>query len=105
MADSRLHLLDALLERWLYRRPTPCGRVGFWVRQPAVQSPASFSFHYPQRLVRKSLFLFNMYFSSFISGAVLFHLSIAGYVLEDDYAKDFYSKFDFFTASDPTHGK
>ncbi|KAH7123662.1 concanavalin A-like lectin/glucanase domain-containing protein [Dendryphion nanum] len=45
-----------------------------------------------------------MHFSSFISGAVLFHLSIAGYVLEDDYSKDFYSKFDFFTAPDPTNG-
>ncbi|KAF2467436.1 uncharacterized protein BDR25DRAFT_335881 [Lindgomyces ingoldianus] len=45
-----------------------------------------------------------MYFSTFISAATLFHLSIAGYVLEDDYMKDFYQQFDFFTAPDPTNG-
>lgn len=45
-----------------------------------------------------------MHFSTLLSGAALFQLSIAGYVLEDDYMKDFYGSFDFFTAPDPTEG-
>ncbi|KAF2187627.1 glycoside hydrolase family 16 protein [Zopfia rhizophila CBS 207.26] len=45
-----------------------------------------------------------MYFSTLLSTATLFHLSIAGYVLKDDYMKDFYNQFDFFTAPDPTNG-
>lgn len=46
-----------------------------------------------------------MYFlSSLISWAALFHLTLASYVLEDDYMKDFYGNFDFFTADDPTSG-
>ncbi|KAF2281362.1 uncharacterized protein EI97DRAFT_27378 [Westerdykella ornata] len=45
-----------------------------------------------------------MHFSTFLSGAALLRLSIAGYVLEDDYMKDFFGSFDFFTAPDPTQG-
>lgn len=45
-----------------------------------------------------------MFFSSILSYAALFHLSIAGYVLQDDYMKDFYSQFQFFTEKDPTNG-
>ncbi|KAF2253269.1 glycoside hydrolase family 16 protein [Trematosphaeria pertusa] len=45
-----------------------------------------------------------MHFSTFASAAALFQLSIAGYVLEDDYMSDFYGSFDFFTDPDPTHG-
>jgi hypothetical protein len=45
-----------------------------------------------------------MHFSTLFAGAALFHLSIAGYVLEDDYMKDFYGSFDFFTEPDPTEG-
>jgi hypothetical protein len=46
-----------------------------------------------------------MYFSTLLSGAALFHLTIAGYVLEDDYMKDFFGNFDFFSEADPTQGK
>jgi hypothetical protein len=46
-----------------------------------------------------------MYFSTFLSGAALFQLSIAGYVLEDDYMKDFFGNFEFFTDPDPTNGE
>jgi hypothetical protein len=45
-----------------------------------------------------------MRFSTVISGAALFHLSIAGYVLQDDYMDDFFGGFDFFTEADPTEG-
>ncbi|KAH8732777.1 concanavalin A-like lectin/glucanase domain-containing protein [Phaeosphaeriaceae sp. PMI808] len=45
-----------------------------------------------------------MHFSALVSAAALFEFSIAGYVLEDDYMPDFYSKFDFFTGADPTDG-
>ncbi|PSN63503.1 hypothetical protein BS50DRAFT_458362, partial [Corynespora cassiicola Philippines] len=45
-----------------------------------------------------------MHFSSFAAAAALFRLSIAGYVLEDDYMTDFYGHFDFFTDEDPTNG-
>ncbi|ORY08221.1 concanavalin A-like lectin/glucanase domain-containing protein [Clohesyomyces aquaticus] len=45
-----------------------------------------------------------MYLSTFLSAATLFQLSIAGYVLEDDYMKDFYGNFEFFTDKDPTNG-
>ena len=45
-----------------------------------------------------------MRFSTFASAAALFGLSIAGYVLEDDYMTDFYGGFDFFTGADPTEG-
>jgi hypothetical protein len=31
-------------------------------------------------------------------------MTIAGYVLEDDYMTDFYGAFDFFTDADPTEG-
>ncbi|KAF1839927.1 glycoside hydrolase family 16 protein [Cucurbitaria berberidis CBS 394.84] len=44
------------------------------------------------------------FFSTFASAAALFELSIAGYVLEDDYMTDFYGGFDFFTGADPTEG-
>jgi hypothetical protein len=46
-----------------------------------------------------------MHFSTLVSAAALFELSIAGYVLEDDYMNDFYGKFDFFTSPDPTDGQ
>jgi hypothetical protein len=45
-----------------------------------------------------------MRFSTLTSAAALFELSIAGYVLQDDYMTDFYSNFDFFTGPDPTEG-
>jgi hypothetical protein len=45
-----------------------------------------------------------MRFSTLVSAAAFFELSIAGYVLEDDYMTDFYGKFNFFTGSDPTEG-
>jgi hypothetical protein len=45
-----------------------------------------------------------MFFSSLLPYTALFHLSIAGYVLQDDYMKDFYSQFEFFTEADPTKG-
>ncbi|KAF2132935.1 glycoside hydrolase family 16 protein [Dothidotthia symphoricarpi CBS 119687] len=45
-----------------------------------------------------------MRFSTLVSAAAFFELSIAGYVLEDDYMTDFYGAFDFFTDEDPTSG-
>jgi hypothetical protein len=45
-----------------------------------------------------------MRFSTLVSAAAFFELSIAGYVLEDDYMTDFYGNFNFFTGSDPTEG-
>ncbi|KAF1809680.1 hypothetical protein P152DRAFT_156624 [Eremomyces bilateralis CBS 781.70] len=46
-----------------------------------------------------------MLFSSFLLGLTLTKFGIAGYVLEDDYSpSNFFDKFDFFTARDPTHG-
>jgi len=45
-----------------------------------------------------------MRYSTLITAAALFELSIAGYVLEDDYTTDFYSNFNFFTGADPTEG-
>jgi hypothetical protein len=45
-----------------------------------------------------------MRFSTLTSAAAFFELSIAGYVLQDDYMTDFYGAFDFFTAPDPTQG-
>ncbi|CAG5172959.1 uncharacterized protein ALTATR162_LOCUS7556 [Alternaria atra] len=45
-----------------------------------------------------------MRFSTLTSAAAFFQLSIAGYVLEDDYMTDFYGAFDFFTGPDPTEG-
>jgi hypothetical protein len=42
--------------------------------------------------------------TTLISAAALFDLSIAGYVLEDDYMTDFYGNFNFFTGADPTDG-
>jgi hypothetical protein len=42
--------------------------------------------------------------STLLSAAALAQVSIAGYVLEDDYMTDFYGAFDFFTEADPTHG-
>lgn len=48
--------------------------------------------------------VFKMRFSTLVSAAAFFELSIAGYVLEDDYMTDFYSNFNFFTGPDPTLG-
>jgi hypothetical protein len=45
-----------------------------------------------------------MRFSTLTSAAAFFELSIAGYVLQDDYMSDFYGNFDFFTGADPTEG-
>ncbi|KAF1993813.1 glycoside hydrolase family 16 protein [Amniculicola lignicola CBS 123094] len=45
-----------------------------------------------------------MHFSTLFSGAALFQICIAGYVLEDDYMQDFFGGFEFFTAPDPTNG-
>lgn len=45
-----------------------------------------------------------MRFSTFAAAAALFDLSIAGYVLQDDYMTDFFGGFDFFTEADPTEG-
>ncbi|USP77155.1 glycoside hydrolase family 16 protein [Curvularia clavata] len=45
-----------------------------------------------------------MRFTTLTSAAAFFQLSIAGYVLEDDYMTDFYGSFDFFTSPDPTEG-
>ncbi|KAF2259698.1 hypothetical protein CC78DRAFT_502797 [Lojkania enalia] len=45
-----------------------------------------------------------MFFSTFLSTAILFRLAIAGYELQDDYMQDFFSQFEFFTAPDPTNG-
>jgi hypothetical protein len=46
-----------------------------------------------------------MRFSTLVSAAAFFELSIAGYVMEDDYMTDFYSNWNFFTGPDPTDGK
>jgi hypothetical protein len=43
--------------------------------------------------------------TTLVSAAAFFELSIAGYVLEDDYMTDFYSNFNFFTDKDPTQGR
>lgn len=45
-----------------------------------------------------------MHFSTLVLAAAVVDLSIAGYVLEDDYMNDFYGNFDFFTGPDPTEG-
>ncbi|KNG44113.1 glycoside hydrolase family 16 protein [Stemphylium lycopersici] len=45
-----------------------------------------------------------MRFSTLTSAAAFFQMSIAGYVLEDDYMTDFYGAFNFFTEADPTEG-
>ncbi|OCK80932.1 glycoside hydrolase family 16 protein [Lepidopterella palustris CBS 459.81] len=45
-----------------------------------------------------------MLFSTLLTCAAFIRLSIAGYVLEDDYTSNFFDKFDFFTSSDPTNG-
>jgi hypothetical protein len=45
-----------------------------------------------------------MRFSTLTSAAAFFQMTIAGYVLEDDYMTDFYGAFDFFTDADPTEG-
>jgi hypothetical protein len=42
--------------------------------------------------------------STLLSAAAFAQLSIAGYVLEDDYMTDFYGAFDFWNAPDPTNG-
>ncbi|KAL5121201.1 hypothetical protein ACEQ8H_000669 [Pleosporales sp. CAS-2024a] len=42
--------------------------------------------------------------STLVSAAACVQLSIAGYVLEDDYMTDFFANFDFFTGPDPTDG-
>lgn len=46
-----------------------------------------------------------MRFFALAAAAALCKVSIAGYVLEDDYMTDFYGAFDFFTGPDPTDGK
>lgn len=51
-----------------------------------------------------SIRVLKMRFSTFVSAAAFFELSIAGYVLEDDYMTDFYGNFDFFADKDPTNG-
>jgi hypothetical protein len=51
-----------------------------------------------------SVFPSTMRFSTLVSAAAFIELSIAGYVLEDDYMTDFYGNFDFFTGPDPTQG-
>jgi len=45
-----------------------------------------------------------MRFSTLVPAAALLELSIAGYVLQDDYMSDFPGSFDFFTEPDPTNG-
>jgi hypothetical protein len=46
-----------------------------------------------------------MHLSTLISAAALSQVTLAGYVLQDDYMSGgFYDNFDFFTAPDPTHG-
>lgn len=45
-----------------------------------------------------------MHFSTLLSAAAFVPLTLAGYVLKDDYMTDFYGSFDFFTETDPTHG-
>ncbi|MCJ1361263.1 hypothetical protein MMC16_000361 [Acarospora aff. strigata] len=46
-----------------------------------------------------------MLFKSLLIGAALVDLSIAGYVLQDDYSpNNFFDMFDFFTGRDPTNG-
>lgn len=46
-----------------------------------------------------------MLFSTLITCAALVRLSIAGYVLEDDYSPtNFFDSFDFFSGQDPTNG-
>jgi len=45
-----------------------------------------------------------MHFSTLVSAAAFAAPALAGYVLEDDYMKDFYGSFDFWTEADPTHG-
>lgn len=41
-----------------------------------------------------------MFFKTLLIGAGLVHLSIAGYVLQDNYnPSNFFSQFDFFTVS------
>ena len=45
-----------------------------------------------------------MRFSTLLSATALFELALAGYTLEDDYMKDFFGNFNFFTGNDPTEG-
>ena len=45
-----------------------------------------------------------MHFSTITLAAAFSQLTIAGYVLQDDYMTDFYSGFNFFTGPDPTSG-
>ncbi|KAF2855449.1 glycoside hydrolase family 16 protein [Plenodomus tracheiphilus IPT5] len=45
-----------------------------------------------------------MRFFTLLPAAALFEMSIAGYVLQDDYMTDFFGGFDFFTGPDPTEG-
>jgi hypothetical protein len=75
-----------------------------------IFASCAFSFLYA-RLARSHSFRFSlllasikMRFSTLVSAAAFFELSIAGYVLEDDYMTDFFSKFNFFTGADPTEG-
>ena len=42
--------------------------------------------------------------STLLPAAVFFEMSIAGYVLQDDYMTDFFGNFDFWTGPDPTEG-
>ncbi|KAF2801878.1 putative endo-1,3(4)-beta-glucanase, partial [Mytilinidion resinicola] len=45
-----------------------------------------------------------MLFSTLLTAAALIRLSIAGYVLQDDYSSaNFFNMFDFFTGDDPTN--
>ncbi|KAL6712074.1 hypothetical protein ACN47E_003117 [Coniothyrium glycines] len=44
------------------------------------------------------------FYTTLASAAALFELSIAGYVLQDDYMTDFFGGFNFFTGPDPTEG-
>jgi hypothetical protein len=46
-----------------------------------------------------------MLFSTLLTCAALVRLSIAGYVLKDDYSlTNFFDSFDFFSGQDPTNG-
>lgn len=71
---------------------------------------SSFLVYSLRRLARSHSFryfrayILTMRFSTLTLAAALSELSIAGYVLEDDYMTDFYKNFDFFTGTDPTNG-
>jgi hypothetical protein len=72
------------------------GSIVFFLSCPIIHSTIAPTKH---TLTTMPLIPFFFYFFSLVN------LSIAGYVLKDDYNPSvFFDKFDFWTAADPTHG-